>query len=65
VGFRAAYNRARGKKLGVPAHKLAGGESPVDGNFNHGPEGIFLAHPKCIPGQPKPYVVEVKITSRL
>jgi hypothetical protein len=36
VGFRAVSHRARDQKLGVSARQLAGGRSPVDGNFNHG-----------------------------
>jgi hypothetical protein len=31
VGFRAASERPRGQKLGVPARELVGGESPVNG----------------------------------
>jgi hypothetical protein len=41
------------KSWGVSAHQLVGGESPVDGRCNHGPESMFLVHPKCIPGQSK------------
>ena len=62
VGFRAASDRARGKKLGVSSGQLAGGRSPVDGNFNHGPGTTVLLHTFYIPGRPKPYVVEVRTT---
>jgi hypothetical protein len=60
VGFRAASPRARDQKLGVSAHQLASGESPVDGNFNHGPGTMVLLHTFYITGRPKPYIVEVR-----
>ena len=60
VGFRAVSYRARDQKLGVSARQLAGGEFPVNGSLNHGPESIFLVHPKCIPDQPKPLCTEAE-----
>jgi hypothetical protein len=65
VGFSAAKNRTRGKKLGGSARQIVGGESPVNGNFDYDPGGTVSVHPYYMTGLSKPYVPKVRATSHL